>query len=142
MAITCQPFVHWGAFWQRSWGPNFNYDDEYKRQKRSYRAMKNLTAKYVGMREESEAVYQLQSQRGWPCTNGILIDIAARHQAAKRLNSWDTNRLHVIKWVKSSALIILGPDHVMENSSLLFSSCHQKLVISENSRFFAFYLNK
>ena len=48
--------MHWGAFWQRSWGPNFNYDDEYKRQKRSYRAMKNLTAKYVGMREESEAV--------------------------------------------------------------------------------------
>ena len=53
-----------GGFLAEELGPNFNYDDEYKRQKRSYRAMKNLTAKYVGMREESEAVYQLQSQRG------------------------------------------------------------------------------
>ena len=31
---------------------------------------------------------------------------------------------------------------VTENSSLLFSSCHLELVISENSQFFACYLDK
>ena len=51
-----------------------------------------------------------------------------------------------IRHVVIGQLTILGPDRllmpVMENSSLLFSSCHLKLVILENSQYFACYLSK
>ena len=65
----------------------------------------------------------------------------------KRYLSADKNNLNtsiIIFFIQVSKALYKGPDHLcllQKNSSLLFSSCHLELAISENSWFQLFFQN-
>ena len=83
------------------------------------------------------------------CTGGELFERSINGSCPSLYNPQTASAETLLKEAKTQRanyFSIICPDRlyvpVMENSSLLFSSCHLELVISGNSQCFACYLSK